>query len=214
MKKSLSSFLFLCLLISCSSEESNKETPVASYAQPKEGEETVNAGEYIKIIDEETKAQQKQPRLINAKSPLHLGRIDLTIGDTSIIYNTFQKGYTDMHLSEKGVKMRIHDMYDASFEIYLNTSDVFTKTKQTYYPRQKSPTASVVYTNKLKDTLHSYEWISGSLTVTEFSTATGKIRFFVTGEMQNSNDLTDILPLDLKVDMRFEHVHSTVRPKK
>ena len=216
MKKSISSILILFLIIGCTSSEENTEEEVAPYAQPKEDEETVYTGEYIKIIDEEAEKQQKSPRLINAKAPLHLGRIDFTLGDTNMTYTTFQKGYTDMHFSEKGVKMRIHDMYDAAFEIQLYTNDIFNKTIQTYYPahRQKNPLASIEYTNQFDGNLKTYQWDSGSIDVTQFSTVQGKIRFTVTGEMKNIADPTDGLPINMKVDMRFEHVHSSVRPNK
>lgn len=215
MKIIVSNILIMLLMIGCTSSEEKTEEEVASYAQPKENEETVYTGEYIKIVDEEVEKQPKQPRLINAKAPLYLGRIDFTLGDTSITYTTFQKGYTDMHFSEKGVKMRIHDMYDAAFEIQLFTSDVFNKTIQTYYPehKNKKPLARIEYANQFDGNLKTYQWDSGNLDVTQFSTVQGKIRFTVTGEMKNIENPTNRLPINLKVDMRFEHVHSSVRPK-
>ena len=206
-------FFVVLLSLGCSTQQ-EEESTITPYAQPKEHEETVYTGEYLKIIDEETENQPKQPRLINAKAPLHLGRIDFTLGDTSMTYTTFQKGYTDMHFGKSGVKMRIHDMYDASFNIHLSTDDVFTKTIRTYYPetKKKQPFASLSYTNTFGGETKKYDWISGRLEVKEFSTVQGKIVIHVTGEMVTNEK--DTAPIDLKMDLLFEHVHSSVQPKK
>lgn len=213
MKLKVTSFLSILLLAACTDTEvPKKEVEIAAYAQPKEHEETVNKGDYIKIVDEDTKKETSKPRLINAKALLNLGKIVFTLNDSSHVFTTFQKGYTDMHLSASGIKMRIQDMSHASFEIHLQTEDVFNKALQTYYPNEKTPLATLAYSNIINDEQKNYSWDSGSLKLTKFSTPTGKVKLQATGKLKNTAQPTELIPFELAIDMRFEQVTSSVLP--
>ena len=203
---------FIFLGGSCTNAEVN--TDKQKIKQEAQEQETVYNGEYIKIIDKE--AEKNRPkRAINDYAPVRLGDIKIKVGENEKEINTFKKGKTDMHITEKGIIMRIADMQQLSLNITINNKDIFNKAVQSYRPQKEERenlTAKVTYKDVVNNQPARINWSGGKLQLTSFSPGLGAVELKLTGTGTDESS-GETVPLEIELSMNFEEIHSSIRPK-
>lgn len=202
-------FILLFTVFSCSEAEDDFE--VLDEEKIRENYETKYNNEYIKIIDEDLKNKKPQKRLINADAPLRLGIVKISIDNIEKEINTFKKGSTDMHMSDKGLRLRIHDMYDFKLSIFLKNKDILKKAKNTYTAseNEKNLTGEISYYDKIEKQPVEYNWIKGKAVLSDFSPGLGTVNLSISGKAKKvDNDA--LVEINISISMNFEEVTSSV----
>lgn len=205
-------FIFLFIIYSCSETEDDFE--ILDEEKIKENYETKYNNEYIKIIDEDDQNKKPQKRLINADAPLRLGILKINVDNIEKEVNTFKKGSTDMHLSEKGLRIRIHDMYDCKLSIFLENDNILKKAKGTYTPNNsaKNFTGKITYYDNIEQVPVEYTWTKGKAVLSDFSPGLGTVKMLITGKAKKEESTTTV-DMSISISMNFEEVTSSVGVK-
>ena len=205
LRLSLLTYIISCLLFSCKTEEQKDTLPTL-----KEGQTLKYNNEYLKIIDEDNE-KDKPARLINAEAPLRLGQLNFTLNSESFNVHTFKKGYTSLHLSEKGARILLRDMNNTSFQFFIRHTDVLSTITGTY-PLSSSDqlnTASIELTRFIKGDTLTFKNKKGTLYLTKFNPRNGQIELRVDGQLENIKTKS-LVPLLLDLTIRIEDVTSNV----
>lgn len=205
LRLSLSISIIYCLLFSCQTEEQKDTLPALQ-----EGQTLKYNNEYLKIIDEDSE-KDKPARLINAEAPLRLGQLNYTLNDESFNIHTFKKGYTSLHLSEKGARILLRDMNNTSFQFFIRHADVLSDITGAY-PLSASNqlnTASVELTRVIKGDTLNFNSKKGTLSLTTFSPRNGQLELRIDGQLENTQT-GSLVPFLLDLALRIEDVTSSV----
>ncbi len=207
-------FLVLISLFACNTPET-EDTEIYDLEEKLKEVETKYNNEYIKIIDpDENEGRPK--RAIHGNAAINQGETYIELDDTFFVkkINSYKKAYTSLHLSAKGVRMRMKDMYDFELNVGLSHDNVFGNVLGTYTPGEigsKNFVAMVTFSDKIEDKIQTYHWKTGKLEFKNFSPGLGTIELHVSGIAED--DEKNARKLNLMVNMNFEDVHSSIRPK-
>lgn len=208
IKNSVFFFIVVVFISSCSTEPEEEKDPYPV----KEGQQLKYNNEYLKIIDKNEGADKPQ-RLINEDAILNLGLLEIEWGDYTKKIKTFRKGGTDMHFSERGIRIRVRDMHDFQLNIQLfhAKSPFHVEGVRFTSGEGKNKKAHLeIFDRWENDSIHLV-WEEGKLEVEKLIPSSGKV------ELSLSGSATDIIsqqkqPVEVRLELRFEQVTSSFRP--
>lgn len=200
-------------LVSCDSAEES-DVQVYDLEQKLKETEIKYNGEYLKVVDPNEK-EERPKRAIHGNAAIYQGEVQLNLKNLGYKkkINSFKKAFTSLHLSEEGIRMRMQDMDDFQMNIALSQNNVFGDILGTYFPGtigRKNFVADVSFEDVIDGELYTFQWIKGTLDLSSFSPGLGKVELHLTGEVINQENQSS--SIDLKINMNFEEVHSSVRP--
>ena len=205
--------LFLVSLYACKENETQNTEKEEKYIP--EGMEAKYNNEYIKIVDT-TDSAKPNKRAILGNAALNLGELKISLNNEEPkIINTFKKAYNTMSISAKGLRMRIQDMDYQQLSISLSSDNVFDKMKGSYKPGDfgsKNFVGELIFENLAPANSFTKRWKEGTLELLNFSPGLGTIHLKLDGKLEDDKT-KEIEPISLEMNMRFDEVHSSIRPK-
>lgn len=205
-----SAFLIAFLFFSCQTES---EQEVEDPYPVEEGQSLKYNNEYLKIVDDADE-ENKPKRLINEDAVLNLGQVKLTWGEDTKKADAFRKGGTDLHFSKKGVRMRVRDMYDMNFSILiLHEKDPFKVAGNSFSIGEGlNNRTQISFTDNWEIGPLDLQWNEGEMKVEQLKASTGEVVLHFSGKATNREN-NETRPFKMDVNMRFEEITSSVRPK-
>lgn len=206
-------FLALGVLVSCASEEAEKEPTLEEKYPVEEGQRLKYNNEYLKVIDDD-EADQQPKRLINENAVMNLGELHISWGEDSKKVTAFRKGGTDLHFSKKGVRLRIQDMYDLSILMQIqHERDPFAVAGNQFSIGDRANNSlALTFKDEWEIGELSLLWQEGKMDIQQLKASTGEVELGFSGKA--TNELTqETRPFTMRLKMRMEEITSSVRPE-